>query len=338
MGMLIEGEWHDKWYDTDKTGGRFVRSDSAFRNWVTADGSAGPTGEEGFKAESGRYHLYVSKACPWAHRTLIFRAIKNLEDHVSVSVVDPYMLENGWMFSDAPGAVPDSVNGKSFMHEIYTLAKSDYSGRVTVPVLWDKQRKTIVSNESADIIRMFNSAFDDLDGVRADLDFYPAALQDEIDSVNARVYDAINNGVYKSGFATTQEAYEEAVNELFDALDEIETRLSSQRYLAGDQITEADWRLFTTLVRFDPVYVGHFKCNIRRIVDYPNLWAYTRELYQVAGVAETVDMDHIKTHYYGSHAGINPTGIIPEGPSIDFEEPHDRDRVGERDVRLKAAA
>lgn len=338
MGMLVDGIWHDQWYETKSTGGRFVRSESAFRNWVTADGSAGPTGQDGFSAESGRYHLYVSNACPWAHRTMIFRAIKGLGDHISVSIVDPYMLENGWMFSDAPGAIADEINGKTYMHEIYTLAMPDYSGRVTVPVLWDKQCRTIVSNESSEIIRMLNSAFDGVDGVRADLDFYPQAQRGEIDEINARVYDAVNNGVYKSGFATTQAAYEEAVTELFEALDEIEARLSEQRYLVGEQITEADWRLFTTLLRFDPVYVGHFKCNIHRIADYPNLSAYTRELYQVPGVAATVNMDHIKTHYYGSHKTINPTGVIPVGPDLDLNAPHDRDQIGRGDARLKEAA
>ena len=337
MGILVEGVWYDKWYDTAKSDGRFERSESAFRNWVTADGSAGPTGDTGFKAESGRYHLYVSNACPWAHRTMIFRAIKGLENHISVSIVDPYMLDQGWTFSDGPGAVPDSVNAKTYMHEVYTQAMPGYSGRVTVPVLWDTQRGTIVSNESAEIIRMLNTAFDALDGVRADLDFYPLELREEIDAINGRIYDAINNGVYKSGFATTQDAYEAAVAELFDALDEIENRLSNQRYLVGDRITEADWRLFTTMVRFDPVYVGHFKCNIRRLIDYPNLWGFTRELYQVQGVAATVNMDHIKAHYYGSHGTVNPTGIVPVGPSIDFSLPHDRARVGRGDERLEAA-
>lgn len=325
MGLLIDGTWHDQWYDTKSTGGKFVRKDSSFRNWVTADGSAGPSGVGGFKAEPGRYHLYVSYACPWAHRTLIFRALKGLEDMIDVSVVSPYMHSEGWTFEhDFPGVIDDPVNEARRMHQIYTAADASYTGRVTVPVLWDKKTESIVSNESSEIIRMFNSAFDEVGAKPGD--YYPANLREEIDAINAVVYDTVNNGVYKSGFATSQEAYEEAVTALFASLDDLEDRLSRQRYLAGDQITEADWRLFTTLVRFDPVYVGHFKTNIRRLVDYPNLWAYTRELYQTPGVAETVFMDHIKTHYYGSHATINPTGVVPVGPAIDFDEPHDRDR------------
>lgn len=325
MGLLVEGKWQDKWYDTGKTGGRFVRQDAAFRNWVTSDGSAGPTGEEGFKAEVGRYHLYVSLACPWAHRTLIFRKLKRLEDKISITIVDPLMLEEGWTITgNFPGTLPDTVNGKTRLHEIYSLAKPDYTGRVTVPVLWDKTRSTIVSNESADIIRMLNSAFNRLDGVNATLDFYPEKLRPEIDRINKVVYDGINNGVYKAGFATTQAAYEDAVTALFDELDSVEARLASQRYLAGERLTEADWRLFTTLVRFDAVYHGHFKCNLRRIADYPSLWNYTRELYQVPGIADTVNLDHIKHHYYASHRTINPTGIVPLGPIIDFTAPHDR--------------
>jgi len=323
MGLLIDGKWHDKWYDTKSTGGKFKREESSFRNWVTPDGSNGPTGDGGFKAEPGRYHLYVSYACPWAHRTLIFRALKGLEDKIGLSVVSPFMLDEGWTFEDNfPGVIADTVNGKDRMHKVYTAAKTDYTGRVTVPVLWDKKTETIVSNESADIIRMLNSAFDGAGAKPGD--YYPAELRDEIDAVNAIVYDKVNNGVYKAGFATTQDAYAEAVTDLFDTLDLLEERLGKQRYLAGDRITEADWRAFTTLVRFDPVYVGHFKTNIRRIVDYPNLWAYTKELYQVPGVAGTVFMDHIKTHYYGSHKTINPTGIIPAGPAVNFEEPHGR--------------
>jgi glutathionyl-hydroquinone reductase len=318
MGLLIDGVWHDQWYDTAKTGGRFVRGESSFRNEITADGSSG------FKAEPGRYHLYVSLACPWAHRTLIFRKLKRLEDVISLSVVDWLMAENGWQFSERPGAIPDHVNGARFLYEVYTKAQPDYTGRVTVPVLWDKKRETIVCNESAEIIRMLNSAFDAFGD--SSLDFYPKALRGEIDAVNARVYDGINNGVYKTGFATTQEAYDTAFDALFAALDEIEDRLARQRYLAGDRLTEADWRLFTTLVRFDAVYVGHFKCNRQRLVDYPNLWNYTRALYQVPGVASTVDMRHIKGHYYESHRTINPAGIVPKGPVIDFTEPHDRDR------------
>jgi len=325
MGLLIDGVWHDKWYDTKKSGGRFVRSDSAFRNWVTADGSAGPTGEGGFEAEAGRYHLYVSLACPWAHRTLIFRKLKKLEDLIDVSVVHHFMGSEGWTFETDEAATGDRLFGANRLHEIYTRAKADYTGRVTVPVLWDKKRGTIVSNESAEIIRMFNSAFDGLTGDRQD--FYPEALREEIEAVNERVYHTVNNGVYKSGFATTQEAYEEAVEPLFETLDWLEDRLSRQRYLAGDRLTEADWRLFTTLVRFDPVYFGHFKCNIRRIADYDSLWAYTRELYQVPGVAETVNLHHIKAHYYGSHETVNPMRIVPVGPDIDFGAPHGRDRL-----------
>jgi glutathionyl-hydroquinone reductase len=325
MGLLIDGVWHNQWYDTKDTGGRFIRTQSQFRNWVTADGSAGPSGKAGFKAESGRYHLYVSYACPWAHRTLIFRALKQLEDVISVSVVDHYMGSEGWTFYEKDGATPDHLFGYKRLHEIYTRADPNYSGRVTVPVLWDKQLNTIVSNESSEIIRMLNLAFNEFGG--ASLDFYPEGLRGEIDEINALVYPNINNGVYRTGFATTQEAYEEAFGQLFNALDEIEERLSRQRYLVGDQITEADWRLFTTLLRFDPVYVGHFKCNRQRIADYPNLSNYTRDLYQVPGVAPTVNMKHIKAHYYGSHKTINPTGIIPLGPDIDYAAPHDRDRL-----------
>ncbi|MEK1887832.1 MAG: glutathione S-transferase family protein [Phyllobacterium sp.] len=322
MGLLIDGVWQDQWYSTKESGGRFVRSESQFRNWVTADGSAGPSGSGGFKAEPGRYHLYVSYACPWAHRTLIFRALKKLEDVISVSVVDHFMGADGWTFLERDGATGDHLFGSDYLHQIYTRADPNYSGRVTVPVLWDKQLNTIVSNESSEIIRMLNSAFDAFGD--SSLDFYPEAARPEIDAVNALVYPNINNGVYRAGFATTQEAYEEAYNQLFTALDQIEAKLSAQRYLVGDQITEADWRLFTTLLRFDPVYVGHFKCNRQRIADYPNLSNYTRELYQVPGVAPTVNLLHIKAHYYGSHWTINPTGIIPVGPAIDYTTPHDR--------------
>ncbi|MEO1702544.1 MAG: glutathione S-transferase family protein [Pseudomonadota bacterium] len=325
MGLLIDGQWHDKWYDTKSSGGKFVRKESAFRNWVTADGAAGPTGVEGFKAEPDRYHLYVSLACPWAHRTLIFRKLKGLENLVDVSVVHHFMGANGWTFETDEAATGDRQFSAKFMHEIYTRAKPDYTGRVTVPVLWDKKNSTIVSNESSEIIRMFNSAFNELTGNH--FDFYPSSLHGEIDAVNDRVYHTVNNGVYKSGFATTSGAYKEAVSALFESLDWLEERLSNQRYLVGDQLTEADWRLFTTLVRFDPVYVGHFKCNIRRIADYPNLWAYTRELYQQQGIAETVHMHHIKQHYYASHESINPTRIVPVGPAIDFMVPHGRDAV-----------
>jgi len=316
MGKLINGVWHDVWYDTTSTGGRFVRQDSAFRHRVTADGSSG------FPAAAGRYHLYVSYACPWAHRTLIFRALKGLEEHISISVVNPLMLESGWTFSPGDGVIPDPIGGADYLHQVYTRAKPDYTGRVTVPVLWDTETSTIVNNESAEIIRMFNREFDGVGATGPD--FCPPELEDEIEAVNELVYANINNGVYRAGFATTQSAYEEAVGALFDALDEIESRLGRRRYLVGDRITEADWRLFTTLLRFDPVYVGHFKCNLRRIVDYPNLWAYTRELYQVPGVADTVQMDHIKRHYYGSHTTINPSGVVPVGPEIDYWEPHGR--------------
>ena len=322
MGLLVDGTWHDKWYDTEKDG-RFKRQDSIFRNWVTADGTAGPTGKSGFKAEAGRYHLYVSLACPWAHRTLIMRALKGLEAMISVSVVGMKMLEHGWTFDQEDGSSGDALHGARYLHEIYTRAKADYSGRVTVPVLWDKKTDTIVSNESAEIIRMMNSAFDDIGAVPSD--YYPDALRPEINRVNDRVYDTVNNGVYKAGFATTQDAYEEAVTPLFDSLDWLEAKLAETRYLAGDTLSEADIRLFTTLVRFDPVYVGHFKCNIRRIADYPELSAYMRDIFQMQGVADTVDMTHIKTHYYGSHKTINPTGIIPRGPDLDLHAPHGRD-------------
>ena len=318
MGLLVDGVWQDRWYDTAKSGGRFVRQDSAFRGWVTADGSSG------FPAEPGRYHLYVSYACPWAHRTLIFRALKKLEDAISLSVVDPYMGAQGWWFGDSPGTIPDTVNGRTYLHEVYTCADPHYSGRVTVPVLWDKLAGTIVSNESSEIIRMFNSAFDAWGD--ASLDFCPEPLREEIDAVNAVVYENVNNGVYRCGFATSQEAYEEAFDALFSTLDDLDARLARQRYLVGDRITEADWRLFTTLVRFDPVYHGHFKCNRQRLRDYPNLWNYILDLYQVPGVAATVDLTHIKRHYYASHRTINPTGIVPKGPAIDYAAPHDRKR------------
>jgi glutathionyl-hydroquinone reductase len=323
MGLLVDGVWHDTWYDTSSTGGKFVRKDAAYRNFVTPDGAPGPSGKGGFKAEAGRYHLYVSLACPWAHRTLIFRALKGLEEIVSVSVVHPVMLEHGWTFAtDFEAATGDGLFGSQFMHEIYTQADAAYTGRVTVPVLWDKQTGTIVSNESSEIIRMLNSAFDGLTGNRAD--YYPERLRNEIDAVNALVYPNINNGVYRAGFATTQEAYEAAFHELFSALDDIEGRLAKHRYLVGDRLTEADWRLFTTIVRFDAVYHGHFKCNLQRIVDYPNLSGWLRELYQINGVAQTVHMAHIKTHYYASHRMINPTGIVPVGPALDFNAPHGR--------------
>ena len=325
MGLLVDGEWRDQWYDTKSTGGRFKRDISRFRNWVTADGRAGPSGASGFQAEPGRYHLYVSYACPWAHRTLIFRKLKGLEDMISVSVVHWYMAENGWTFADGDGVVPDPIHDADYMYQVYQAADASYSGRVTVPVLWDKAKNTIVSNESADIIRMFNSAFDRIGATEGD--YYPEDLREEIDDINARVYTTVNNGVYKAGFATTQEAYEEAVEPLFESLEWLDGRLSTQRYLLGERITEADWRLFTTLLRFDPVYVGHFKCNRRRIVDFEYLWPYVRDLYQVPGVSETVHMDHIKSHYYGSHDTINPTRIVPVGPDIDYSEPHGRDAL-----------
>ena len=322
MGLLQDGKWVDQWYDTESSGGHFVRKAPQFRSWVTVDGTAGPSGDGGFKAESGRYHLYVSLACPWAHRTLIFRALKELEQMNSVSVVHWYMAEDGWTFAAGDGVLPDTVNDAQLMHEVYTKAMSDYSGRVTVPVLWDKQTKTIVSNESSEIIRMFNSAFDGI-GAKAG-DYYPPDMRSETDSLNERIYATVNNGVYQCGFATTQAAYQEAVTPLFDTLDWLEDRLRSKRYLTGDQITEADWRLFTTLIRFDAVYVGHFKCNIRRIADYPNLSEYLRDLYQQPGIAKTVNMEHIKRHYYESHETINPSRVVPQGPVIDFTVPHNR--------------
>ncbi|MBT6533121.1 MAG: glutathione S-transferase family protein [Marinovum sp.] len=322
MGLLQEGKWVDQWYDTKSTNGRFVRKAPQFRNWITADGAAGPSGKGGFKAEPGRYHLYVSLACPWAHRTLILRALKGLEKMISVSIVHWYMAENGWTFDVGDGVVPDTVNGAQFLHQVYTQTKPDYSGRVTVPVLWDKQTKTIVSNESPEIIRMFNSAFDEVGAAQGD--YYPEHLRSEIDALNDRIYTTVNNGVYRCGFATTQAAYEEAITPLFDTLDWLEDILSRKRYLTGAQITEADWRLFTTLIRFDPVYVGHFKCNIRRIADYPNLSNYLRDLYQQPGISRTVNMEHIKRHYYESHTSINPSRVVPLGPEIDFSIPHNR--------------
>ncbi len=321
MGLLVDGVWHDKWYDTKASGGAFVRSTAGFRNWITPDGSAGPSGSAGFAAESGRYHLYISHACPWAHRTMIFRALKGLEDHISVSVVDADMLADGWSLAGVDGT-GDTLYGLPFMRDIYTRAEPKLSGRVTVPVLWDTQRETIVSNESSEIIRMFNSAFDGITGNK--LDFWPEAQRAAIEAVNARIYDTLNNGVYKSGFATTQAAYEAAVRPLFDTLDWLEARLASQRYLMGDTITEADWRLFTTLVRFDPVYHGHFKCNRNRLIEFPQLWAYTRELYQWPGVADTIHMDHIVRHYHYSHESINPHRIVPIGPQPDWMAPHGR--------------
>jgi putative glutathione S-transferase len=322
MGMMIHGEWHDVWYDTASTGGRFVRKDAAFRNWVTSDGAPGPSGEGGFKAEPGRYHLYVSLACPWAHRTLIMRALKGLEGMITVSVVHWLMLEQGWTFRQGPGVIPDTINDASLLHQVYRAADPDYTGRVTVPVLWDKRRGAIVNNESSEIIRMLNSAFDQVGAAAGD--YTPPALRGEIDGINARVYDTLNNGVYKAGFATTQAAYEEAVQPLFATLDWLEAMLEERRFLTGDRLTEADIRLFTTLIRFDAVYVGHFKCNLRRIADYPNLWAYTRDIYQLPGIAGTVNFEHIKRHYYESHRTINPGGIVPAGPVLDLAAPHGR--------------
>jgi len=317
MGLLVDGFWRDTWYDTKESGGAFERKDSEFRDWV----SDAPDAR--FTAEPGRYHLYVSYACPWAHRTLILRTLKGLEKIVTVSVVSPKMGSNGWEFSDFPGVVPDEVNGVRYLHQIYTLANPDHTGRVTVPVLWDRRERTIVSNESAEIIRMLNGAFDGAGG-DADVDFWPEELRDEIETINATIYDHVNNGVYKAGFATSQEAYEKAFTALFDTLDMLEERLGRQRYLVGDRITEADWRLLTTLLRFDPVYHGHFKCNRRKLREYHNLWNYTCALYQVPGVAETVRLDHIKTHYHWSHPTVNPTRIVPLGPEIDYAAPHDR--------------
>ncbi|MGB1213516.1 MAG: glutathione S-transferase family protein [Pikeienuella sp.] len=323
MGMLVDGEWKDVWYNTKDSGGRFVRTEASFRNWITSDGSAGPSGKPGFKAESGRYHLYISHACPWAHRTMIFRALKGLQDHITVDVVDPDMLTKGWtLHGDFDGATGDSLFGHDCLHKVYTQAKPDMTGRVTVPILWDKKTNQIVSNESSEIIRMFNSAFDGLTGNQAD--FWPTDLRAEIEDVNERVYNAVNNGVYKCGFATSQEAYDEAAEALFEALDWLEKHLTTNRYLVGNQVTEADWRLFTTLVRFDAVYVTHFKCDRNRIVDFPALWAYARELYQVKGVAETINFDHIRRHYFFSHETINPHRIISTGPAVDWSEPHGR--------------
>ncbi len=322
MGLLIDGRWHDKWYDTGATGGRFVRSESQFRNWVTADGRPGPTGLSGFKAEPNRYHLYVSHACPWAHRTLIIRHLKGLDDLISTSVVNWVMREHGWTFRPGPGVEPDPIIDADYMHQIYTEAHPDYTGRVTVPVLWDRKTHQIVSNESADIIRMFNEAFQ---GCGAhELDLYPESLRPEIERWNDAVYASLNNGVYKAGFATEQSVYETQVGALFQMLDTLEDVLSRTPFLTGATLTEADWRLFTTLVRFDAVYVGHFKCNLKRLIDFPNVWAYTRALYQMPGIHQTVHMDHIKGHYYQSHPQLNPTAIIPSGPALDFWQPHQR--------------
>jgi glutathionyl-hydroquinone reductase len=323
MGLLVDGVWQE---DVSRTkNGHFIRPQTRFRNFVTADGSPGPNGEGGFAAERGRYHLYISLACPWAHRTLIFRVLKRLEDVISVSITEPLYGRTGWEFGGTtPGSTPDTANGKATLAEIYLLADPHYSGRVSVPVLWDKKRRTIVNNESAEIIRMFNSAFAAFTDVQTD--YYPPALRGEIERINDLVYTNVNNGVYRAGFATSQAAYEEAARSVFAALDQLEQLLSRRRYLAGSQTTEADWRLFTTLIRFDSVYYGHFKCNLRRIVDYTNLWNYLRDLYQVPGIADTVSIDQIKRHYYGSQRQVNPTGIVPIGPRLDFSAPHDRGR------------
>lgn len=318
MGLMVNGKWTSEWYQPDSKG-RFQRPQTKFHHQVTADGSSG------FKAESGRYHLYVSHACPWAHRTIIMRKLKKLEDVISVSIVDPLMGDDGWQFSDYPGSVPDTVNGRHFLHEIYTLADKQYSGRVTVPVLWDKTTETIVNNESREIMRMLDTEFDAFGD--PSVTYYPEALREQINETISAIYEPINNGVYRAGFATSQSAYEEAVGQLFDALNNCNEVLESQRYLCGNVITEADWCLFTTLVRFDSVYVGHFKCNLQRIVDYANIWNYLKELYQVPGISDTCNFDHIKKHYYQSHTGINPTRIVPSGPVIDLFEAHNRDRL-----------
>ena len=322
MGLLVNGTWQDKWYDTDSNDGEFKRENAQLRHWITQDGSAGPTGKAGFKAEKNRYHLYVSLACPWAHRTLIFRHLKNLTDYISVSVVSPDMLEHGWEFDTSNHSTGDSLFGYDYLHQVYTRHQADYSGRVTVPLLWDKKQNCIVSNESADIIRMLNSAFNPLTG-NSD-DYCPADIQPQIDKINELVYHNINNGVYRCGFATSQQAYQDAYAQLFSAMDKVETILSNNRYLTGELLTEADWRLFTTLIRFDAVYHGHFKCNKQRLEDYPNLAGFTRELYQWPGVAGSVDFYHIKRHYYFSHTMINPSQIVPVGPDIDYQAAHQR--------------
>jgi putative glutathione S-transferase len=325
MGRLVQGAWQNEWYDTSRTGGRFERQSAHFRNWVTPDGSPGPTGKGGFKAERGRYHLYVSYACPWAHRTLIMRALKGLEEAIGVSVVHWFMGENGWSFEEGGGVVPDPIFNARYLHEVYTAAEPEYTGRVTVPVLWDRQTHTIVNNESADIVRMLNASFDVFATERAD--FHPVDLHARIEEINSRIYRTVNNGVYRAGFATKQEAYDEAVSALFETLDWLEGWLSSRRWLMGGRFTEADIRLFTTLLRFDLVYYGHFKCNVRRLIDYPNLWGFTREICQVPEIAPTIRIDHIKGHYYMSHPTINPSRIVPAGPDIDFTTPHGRERL-----------
>ncbi|PWV73810.1 glutathione S-transferase family protein [Halomonas sp. A11-A] len=334
MGLLVNGKWHDQWYDTDKHGGEFVRESAKLRDWVTPGGEKGPDGQPGLPAEAGRYHLYVSLACPWAHRVMILRKLKGLEALIGLSHVSPLMLNEGWTYNVAEGSSGDPVNGVTYHRELYTLTDPHYTGRVTVPALWDKQQRRIVNNESSELLRMFNDAFDELTGNR--LDFYPEDLRETIDEVNADVYDHINNGVYKSGFATEQKVYEKHVVALFEALDRMEARLAEHRYLAGEWFTEADIRLFTTLIRFDAVYRGHFKCNLRRIEDYPNLSNYVRELYQWPGIRETVDFDHIKRHYYYSHGTINPTRIVPLGPLLELDRPHDRERLPGQGIREKS--
>lgn len=324
MGLLIDGEWKDRWYESDETGA-FKREPSQRRDWITADGGPGPDGQRGFEAASGRYHLYVSLACPWAHRTLIYRKLKGLEPHVGVSVVSWRMLEHGWTFDPETGSNGDALGQRAKLHELYTSDDPKYSGRVTVPVLWDTQEQRIVNNESSEIIRMFNVAFDGVTGSRIDL--YPAPLREEIDALNARIYPRVNNGVYRAGFATTQEAYEEAFDEVFSELDALDERLATRRYLTGAYVTEADWRLFTTLVRFDSVYHGHFKCNLRQVRDYTHLAGWLRELYQWPGIAETTDFEHIKRHYYESHRTINPTGVVPKGPALTLDLPHGREHL-----------
>jgi len=326
MGLLVDGVWQDHDRDIAGAGGTFARTKSTFRNWVTVDGAPGPSGSGGFAAARGRYHLYVALSCPWAHRTLIFRALKQLEDVISISVVSPQMKSGSWDFAEFPGVIPDSVNHKQSMPEVYLAADPRFTGRVTVPVLWDKERATIVNNESSEIIRMLNAAFDAFTDAKAD--YYPAALRGEIDEINAFVYANVNNGVYRAGFAATQEAYEAAFRDVFGALDTLEVRLSGQRYLVGKQTTEADWRLFVTLVRFDAAYYGQFKCNLRRLIDYPNLSNYLRDLYQVPGVAGTVDLHHIKHGYYRKRPDRNPAGLVPLGPALDISAAIDRGRFG----------
>jgi glutathionyl-hydroquinone reductase len=325
MGLVVDGTWHDVWYDTKASQGRFVRSESQFRNWITTDGSAGPSGRGGFRAEPGRYHLYVAFACPWAHRTLIMRELKGLDALISISATNSYMGAEGWTFAPGPETIADDVNHVQRVYELYTLADPHYSGRATVPILWDKVERTIVSNESAEIVRMLNGAFDSV-GANGN-DYYPQALRTEIDEWNAFIYPNLNNGVYRAGFATTQEAYEEAATAVFAALDKLERQLATRRYLTGPRLTEADIRLFTTLIRFDPVYHTHFKCNLRRVIDYPNLWGFVRDIYQLPGIASTVHIDFVKAHYYGSHANLNPSRIIPIGPALDYMAPHGRERV-----------